>query len=77
MLKMRLELVLGLTCARCGEYFTTETLAERRAFVALFGMTAEVCPLCYSTPDDREGGPLPPPPPLAPYREHDDEEDVI
>ena len=58
----KLEMLLGFTCRRCDEFFTSETPADRMAEIALFGMTAEVCPLCYSTPEERGGKPLPPPP---------------
>lgn len=69
-----LKLLLGFTCRRCGEFFTSETRAERMAEIALFGMTKEVCPLCCSTPEERGGKPLPPPPPEDDEPEEDDDQ---
>lgn len=57
---MKMQLQMGFVCVRCGEYFTTDLVAERRISVQLFGCTDQVCPQCFSTPADREGRDLPP-----------------
>lgn len=62
MLNLSMRLCLGWICSRCSEYFDSVILDERRMEVALYGMTDQVCPTCYSTPAHRDGAPLPPPP---------------
>lgn len=57
---MQLKMSLRWQCSRCGEYFDSVVLDERRIAVALFGVTDQVCPICFSTPEDRDGRPLPP-----------------
>lgn len=58
---LKLQMLLGFTCRRCDEFFTSDMRTERMMAVALFGMTEDTCPLCYSTPEHRGGKPLPPP----------------
>jgi hypothetical protein len=57
---MQLTMSLRWVCSRCGEYFDSVVLDERRVLVALFGMTDQVCPICFSTPENRGGADLPP-----------------
>jgi hypothetical protein len=75
-MRFELRLCQGYNCSRCGEFFTSETLDEKRAHVALFGMTDQVCPICYSTPEERDGKPLPPPPPMAPAVDDEEGDDI-